>query len=166
MRAHGPLVSLIEYYNRFPRTLYPLVNTHIEIDYPLGMHILIATLNKLWNLFPGQAVLVYGGILSSLIPPLFFLLTYSIAKSNFLSLVGALTSFFIHPSGIMTKWILGHFFNGTYPNLTALTIIIAMMIIEILSTEKNLKNKIRPPFFFLLIFKEQNCKVSFLLKIA
>lgn len=113
--AHGSLVSLLRYNGHQSFTLQPL--SPYPLYYPTGLHLLAATIAELTGMYSGEAVLVTGGIIISLIPPLLFSLTYLMTRSSTFSFVAYLSAFYIHSQRSMELWLLGYFYNGPYPNL-------------------------------------------------
>lgn len=117
--AHGPFVSLIEYYGRL--NLRPvLINV---VYYPQGLHVTAATFNTLTNLYPAQVVFILGASFIILIPPLIYSLTYSATNSKLLSLLAFSSVFIPHPSLNLEKWIVGYFYNGPYACLMGYLIV-------------------------------------------
>ncbi|MGQ9722046.1 MAG: hypothetical protein ACUVXA_12075 [Candidatus Jordarchaeum sp.] len=122
LSGHGPFTSLLLYNGKIITTLEPLASN--PLHYPIGFHVVAANIASWFHLFPGEAVFLLGGLTIILIPLLMYSLTYMLTKSIPLSLLVYFSVFMIHPSGHLEKWIVGFFYNGPYPNLTAFMIVI------------------------------------------
>jgi len=110
--GHGPFVSVIEAEGRVS-----VKSVWLSSPYPLGFHATVATFNQIFRLYPGQAVLVLGVVISALLPLIIYSIVFIFTRSILLSSVGYLSTFYVHSSGNLEKFILGPFFNGPYPNL-------------------------------------------------
>jgi hypothetical protein len=110
--GHGPLVSAIE-----AEGFITIRSIWFSSFYPRGFHATVATFNQIFRLYPGQAILVLGLVISALLPLIIYAIVFISTRSILLSLVGYLSTFYVHSSGHMEKFILGPFFNGPYPNL-------------------------------------------------
>jgi hypothetical protein len=113
--GHGYLVSLILSKGYTPTNLYPIVN--YPLYYPSGFHTFVASIVPLTGFLPGEAVVLVGAVLISLIPIMLFSMSYVLTRSYLLSLIPFLASFYIHPSGYLGTWVMGFFYNGPYPNM-------------------------------------------------
>jgi hypothetical protein len=127
--GHGLYVSLLRYNRRLSFTFVPL-SPYYDY-YPRGFHTFVADFAELTGLYSGEAVLVTGAFLSSLIPSLLFSLTYITTNSLTLSLVPYLASFHIHSSEHLERWVFGYFYNGPYPCLTGILgyVLLASLIV-------------------------------------
>ena len=135
--GHGLLTSLLRYTGKLSFTLEPLIQ--FPFYYPAGMHVFAANLADLMGLFSGEAVLVTGALISSLIPPLLFSLTYITTRSSVVSLLPFLASFYIHSSGPLMTWIMGYFYNGPYPNLFGFLLSILVVCLLIFARKGSLR---------------------------
>jgi len=118
--GHGPFISVIEAEGRVS-----VKSVWLSSPYPLGFHATVATFNQIFRLYPGQAVLVLGVVISALLPLIIYAIVFIFTHSILLSLVGYLSTFYVHTSGDAEKFILGPFFNGPYPNLMGYLILFA-----------------------------------------
>lgn len=112
MSGIGPLVSLIEYNGRLPFSPNPIL-----ILYPPGFHILTATFNSVWRLYPAQAIYVLGGAIAGLIPLVVYSLTFFLSRSKALSLMAFSCTFISDPLNL-ERWVMGYFYNGPYVCMT------------------------------------------------
>jgi hypothetical protein len=165
--ATAPLVSLIQFAGKLPLEPSPIL-----ILYPPGFHILTAMVNELLRLYPAEAVFLMGASIIIQLPILIYSLTYIITRSKIFSIIAFLSTFLIHPSGNLEKWLVGYFFNGVYPALCGFYIVlsyISMLSLFIIDDKRNswivLKRKLMlsfiyiislvlsyPPFALLIIF--------------
>jgi hypothetical protein len=118
----GPLVSLVEFAGKLPIEPSPIL-----ILYPPGFHVLVATFNTLLKLYPAEAVFLISASTITLIPPLLYSLTYITTRSKAFSTIAFFSTFLIHSSGNLEKWVVGYFFNGVYPSLSGFLIIVTFM---------------------------------------
>lgn len=127
--GHGLYVSLLRYNGRLSFTFEPL--SPYKDYYPRGFHTFVADFAELTGLYSGEAVLVTGAFLSSLMPSLLFSLTYITTNSLILSLVSYLVSFYIHSTGHLERWVFGYFYNGPYPCFTGILcyVLLASLIV-------------------------------------
>jgi len=116
--GHGPFVSAIEAEGRVS-----MKSVWLSTPYPQGFHATVATFNQIFRLYPGEAILVLGLVTSTLLPLIIYAIVFISTRSILLSLVGYLSTFYVHSSGHLEKFILGPFFNGPYPNLTGYLIL-------------------------------------------
>ena len=130
LSLHGPLISLFLFNGRLTPTLQPLVPWILY--YPPGFHVLAANIASWFNIFPGEAALLLGGSATILIFWLIYSLTYIYSNSKLLSTAVLLSPFVYHPSGHLSRWIIGFLYNGTYPSLVA--ILLSMFSITMLAT--------------------------------
>lgn len=141
LSLHGPLTSLLLFNGKITTTLEPLSSS--QLYYPVGFHTVAANFASWFHLFPGEAVFLLGGFVVILIPLILCSLTYMITKSIPLSLLVYFAFFIIHPSGHMGRWMLGYFYNGPYPSLTAFMIIIFSICILSLEYVRNEKQQVK-----------------------
>jgi hypothetical protein len=146
--GHGPFVSVIEAEGR----VY-MKSVWLSTPYPQGFHATVATFNQIFGLYPGQAVLVLGAVISALLPLIIYAIVFVPTRSILLSLVGYLSAFYVHSSSNMEKFLLGPFFNGPYPNLMGYLILFTY--IALLCSVPDLSSKLNRKWFWfigLLIF--------------
>jgi hypothetical protein len=127
--GHGLYISLLRYNRRLTFLFEPL--SPYSDYYPRGFHVFVANLAELTGLYSGEAVLVTGAFLSSLMPPLLFSLTYIATKSMILSLIPYLVSFHIHSAKNLEMWVFGYLYNGPYPCFTSILyyVLLACLIV-------------------------------------
>ena len=116
---HGLYISLANFQGKTPLSLFPLpVVGHAQIiDYPLGFHMLGATLDNLMGLPPGQMMLLVAVGAMALLPVVTFALTYTFTHSNLASIISTLV-FLLPPvrSGqFLEMFPLGYLYDGVYP---------------------------------------------------
>jgi hypothetical protein len=119
--VHGPLVSLILYDGKLPTSWFPITN--LPLHYPPGFHIIPASFDTSWGIYPGQAVLIYGASILPLLTLLIYSLVWIITESVMASIAGALSVLYVMP-GRADTWAVGYFYNGPYPNLLAFLIVV------------------------------------------
>ncbi|MFB0562650.1 MAG: hypothetical protein ACETWM_15700 [Candidatus Lokiarchaeia archaeon] len=126
--AHGPYTSLLLYSGKITLTLEPL--SSLPVWYPMGYHTVAAHFASWFDIFPGEAVFLLGGLIIILIPLITYSLTYLFTKSIPLSLLTYFATFIIHPEyGHWGRWLMARFYVGAYPNLAALLIVIFSTVI-------------------------------------
>ena len=134
--GNGPLVSLIEFAGKLPIEPSPII-----LLYPPGFHVITATFNSMLKLYPAEAVFLVGSSIIILVPQLLYGLTYVATRSKTFSTVAFFATFLIHPSGHLDKWIVGYFFNGTYPSLMGFLIILTFMnLLALIDTDCSKKD--------------------------
>ncbi len=145
---HGVLVSLFLTNMRLPSTYFPLSNEVIQ--YPLGYHAVSALLALHLRIYPAEALLLFGSIIVSLISPLLYSAIYLKTKSIPFSSIGFLAGFIIHPTGYATKWLLGYYYNGTYPVLVGFIFLLLFIILisELPKAGESTKGNILPLLVF------------------
>jgi hypothetical protein len=141
--GHGPFVSVIEAEGR----VY-MKSVWLSTPYPQGFHATVATFNQIFRLYPGQAVLVLGVVISALLPLIIYAIVFISTRSILLSLVGYLSAFYVHSSGNMEKFLLGLFFNGPYPNLMGYLILFTY--IALLCSVPDLSSKPNRKWFWFI----------------
>jgi len=153
LSLHGPATSILLWNGKIISTLEPV--SSLPLYYPIGFHVLAANIALWFHLFPGEAVFLLGGLSIILIPLLLYSLTYTLTKSMPLSILVYFSMFIIHPSGELSRWVVGYFYNGPYPNLTAFMMVILSIyvlgLIEYRQPEK-LKQYYLMGFITLLFF--------------
>jgi hypothetical protein len=122
---HGPLVALIQYQGHLPTTLDPLLE-NAPPAYPLGFHVLVATWNTLFNYYPAQIVLITGGLVVALIPPLIYSIVFIRTKSVLFASISYAFVYLIDPVRL-DRWLVGYFYNGPYPSLLGYLIVLAFV---------------------------------------
>lgn len=133
--GHGLYVSLLRY-NRRLSFMFEQLSSYMDY-YPRGFHVFAANLAELTGLYSGEAVLVTGAFLSSLMPPLLFSLTYMVTGSLILSLIPYLASFYIHSTGHLGRWVFGYFYNGPYPCFTGILCYVLLTCLLVLFRKSN-----------------------------
>lgn len=141
--GHGPFVSVIEAEGR----VY-MKSVWLSTSYPQGFHATVATFNQIFRLYPGQAILVLGLVISALLPLIIYAIVFISTRSILLSLVGYLSTFYVHSSGNLEKFILGPFFNGPYPNLMGYLILFTY--IALLCSVPDLSSRPNRKWFWLM----------------
>ncbi|MEM3562505.1 MAG: hypothetical protein QXR19_04710 [Candidatus Jordarchaeaceae archaeon] len=119
---HGPFTSALLYNGKITLTLEPISSG--QVSYPMGFHTVAAHFASWFNIFPGEAVFLLGGLIIILIPLLMYSLAYVFTKSISLSLLTYFATFIIHPSFHLERWMVGYFYNGPYPNLAGFLIVL------------------------------------------
>lgn len=118
--SHGMFTSLILYYNRVRPELNP---------YPLGFHVLSAFLSSFTGIYPGMANHLMAAIPASLIPSAVYSIAYLRTKSRLLPMLAYLSTYLVHPSLHLARWMFGVFYNGTYPVVLGLLFTITIFIL-------------------------------------
>lgn len=136
---HGIYISRILYYQKVPVS-----------GYPLGFHTLCAIISLIFGIFPGESMLVVAAAITALIPCVLYSVTYTKTKSRIFSLIPYLAGFVVYPH-LLTLWIMGYFYNGSYPFLAGLLFMLAF--IEIICLSDGSRNSAMVPsrFLFLLL---------------
>ena len=126
--SHGTITSLILYNDKLPSTFAPISNSPFQVwQYPLLFHIPSAMVSTITGTYPGQAMLVLGGLISVLIPSLLYSIVYVKTESVTFSLLSYTLAFMI-PIGNLLQFrniLFSNFLNGTYPNHLANLFVIA-----------------------------------------
>ncbi|MEM1510536.1 MAG: hypothetical protein QW096_11790 [Thermofilaceae archaeon] len=135
--AHGLQVSLLRYNGKILLTLEPL-SPDIN-HYPRGFHVFVANLSELTGLYSGETVFITGAFLSALMPSLLFSITYMLTDSFALSLIPYITSFHVHSTRHLEKWIFGYFFNGPYPCFSAMIFFMLLISLLVIFQKENSK---------------------------
>jgi hypothetical protein len=141
--GHSPFVSAIEAEGRVS-----MESVWFSSFYPRGFHATVATFNQIFRLYPGQAILVLGIVVSALLPLIIYAIVFISTRSILLSLVGYLSTFYVHSLGHLEKFILGPFFNGPYPNLTGYLILFTY--IALLCSVPDLSSKPNRKWFWFI----------------
>jgi hypothetical protein len=144
--AHGLYVSLLRYNRRLSLSFEPL-NPYRDY-YPRGFHTFAADFAELTGLYSGEAVLVMGAFLSSLMPSLLFSLTYIMTNSLILSLIPYLATFHIHSTMHLERWVFGYFYNGPYPCFTGMLGYVLLVSLIVIFRKHNSPKIL---FFILLV---------------
>jgi hypothetical protein len=135
--SHGFYTSLIIYDQRIPMSFHPFVNW--SFYYPLGLHLDAAFLSLLLGLYPGEAVLLFGGILMIALTSLIFTFTFILTRSRPLSLLAYVLVFLTYSPGSgggdLENWVFGYLFNGTYPNIFGLLIVLLSLTVIVLHSK-------------------------------
>jgi len=134
--SHGPLVSTFLFNGRLTLSLEPLAP--YSLYYPPGFHVLAANIASWFDILPGEAILLVAGSTIVLVFWLMYSLTYMYTRSKLLSTAVFLSPFVFHPSAHLSRWIVGFFYNGTYPSLLAILLAtFSITILALLDTHAN-----------------------------
>ena len=127
IQNHGLYTSLIDHNGKFLSSMSPLWPLE-TIKAPQGLHILAASYASLFDIFPGESFFVTGTAIIILIILTVFSTVYILTRSLSFSTLAMVTTFYIHPSGNLERWLVGYFFNGPYPNLYAYLILFLFIV--------------------------------------
>lgn len=123
---HGGITSLFLYKGKivfaYDVFSYSLITT------PIGFHSLVANLSLLLGLYPGESIFILGALVTGLLPVLTYVLAYINTKSITLSILSS-SLCFVFFSYNYESWILGHFFNGPYPNIFGYLSIFVFLVV-------------------------------------
>ncbi len=148
---HSNFVSLLILNGKFGLSLTPIA-PEFPFNFPPGFHILAANYALLTGALPAETVFLLGGAITILIQVLFFMVAYVATKSISLSALGYFSTFAIHPSLNLERWVLGYFYNGPYPFLFAISGIVCFFAVLILrETEGGWKSWPQPAFLPFMI---------------
>lgn len=144
-KTHGYLLSVILYEDKIPLA-HPFWPG--PFYYPIGFHVLgtvISFFSEFFSesmkmllypgeavkllIYPGEAVLITGALIAALIPSLLYSLIYIKTRSAAFSLLGYFSVYIIHPSLNLERWIVGYFYDGTFPFLLGVLAIITSFIL-------------------------------------
>ncbi|MHA1364630.1 MAG: hypothetical protein ACTSP1_19245, partial [Candidatus Freyarchaeota archaeon] len=128
MLAHGPYTSLLVFNGKITLTLEPI--STLPVVYPMGFHIVAANFVSWFDLLPGEAVFLLGGLLIILIPLILYSLTYLLTRSIPLSLLTYFGMFIVNPEyWHWGRWLMARFYAGPYPGLEGILIVIFSIVI-------------------------------------
>jgi hypothetical protein len=126
--AHGPYTSLLVYNGKITTTLEPL--SPLPVTYPMGFNVVAANFASWFNLFPGEAVFLLGGLIIILIPLISYSLTSIFTRSIPLSLLTFFATFIVNPEyWNWQRWLMARFYAGPYPGLAGILITIFSIVI-------------------------------------
>lgn len=92
--------------------------------YPLGFHFFVASNSLLFEVSPPESVLIFSGILISLIGPIIFSLVYQLTRSIALGSIVLLSAFSIAPVfHNLDSYYWGLFVQGMIPNIGGVVLI-------------------------------------------
>ena len=151
---HSGFVSLLISNGKFQLYLNPIA-PQFPFNFPPGFHMLAADYSLLVRALPAESVFLLGGAITILIQVLVFLAAYIATKSFGLSILAYSSTFAIHPSPNLERWLLGYFYNGPYPFLFAVCGISCFFILLILrKTEHGSETWAQPslPFFIMTLW--------------
>jgi len=86
------------------------------IYYPFSFHALSAYLSLLLGTYPGETVFLLGATIVTVIPMMFYSLTFTTTKSKSIALIPFIGSL-VYEKTNLERWFIGYFYNGPYPNL-------------------------------------------------
>lgn len=124
---HGLITSLIQHNGKFQTSMSPLWPSQ-TIQSPAGLHIVAADYSSLFEIFPGESFFVIGTAIVILIIVSVFSTVYILTRSLTFSTLAMVTTFYIHPSGNLERWLVGYYYNGPYPNLFSYLILFLFII--------------------------------------
>jgi hypothetical protein len=125
--SHGPLTSLILFLGKIPATYSPF--NGLAVHTPLGFHITAGSMSMLFNIYPAEAVFLFGAAILILIPSCLYSLSFIITKSYEVSILAFFSAYLIS-SASLEQWLFGYFFNGPYPNLFGFLSVIIFCVVE------------------------------------
>lgn len=121
--GHGPRTALFLMNQKIPLSPEPYL-----ILYPPGFSALSATFASTLGIYPALAVFELAGAATASIVLGIYLISELMIKNSFIALVPVAFVFVPSPDLNMTRWILGHLLNGTYPNLVAYLILSSLFL--------------------------------------
>lgn len=119
--GHGPRAALFLLNQKIP--MYP---APFLILYPPGFSALSATFASTLGAYPALAVFELAGAATATIVIGIYLISKIITKNAFIALIPVAFIFVPSPDLNMTRWVLGHLLNGTYPNLIGYLLLISL----------------------------------------
>lgn len=125
MNLHGPVTTYLSVDG------YRGVAERVWYFYPFGFHLLPAALVAPFGLYPGEAVFAFGGFVAVLVPLMIFLVTKRLGAPTLLALLAFTAAFVVQPGGNLEEWILGSFFNGTYPEMLGDLIVLLVVLLQV-----------------------------------
>jgi hypothetical protein len=158
--GHGFYTSLIIYFQRIPTSLYPFAN--LGFYYPVGLHVNAAFLSLVLGIYPGEAVLLFGGVLMIALTSLMFSLMYIITKSRMLSLSAYLLLFLTYSTqggGNLEEWVFGYLFNGEHPAIYGFLIVLlllTMIFIHAKTKDQRVLTRLYPMVMIVLLLTYPN----------
>jgi len=144
---HGNGVSLILEHKKIPAMIDPSKELTVYNPrdwYPLGFHALGAIISLIFGIIPGESILVVAAAITAVIPCMLFSVTYTKTHSTIFSLIPYLAGFVVYKPYFL-YWIIGYFYNGTYPFLAGLLFMLAFVELISLSGGSNNSNSIMIP---------------------
>ena len=132
--GHEFLTGLILYHDRITPNFMPFNNN--PLIYGPGLHSLSAFLSKIIGLYPGESVLLTGSFLTAFLPLLVYSFVYYRTSSLPLSLLAYCSTFLLHPTGDLQRWVFGYFFNGAYPPLGGMLFGLLLFLFLSIQNEK------------------------------
>lgn len=121
--GNGPRVALVDINHKVP--LYP---SPYLILYPPGYSILCSAFNSIFATYPAIATFAVAGAILVTLALATYILSYLITKNVFLSLIPLSLVFLPSLDQNLERWAFGHFFNGTYPNLAGILLLMSFFI--------------------------------------
>ena len=108
---------------------------------PIGVPVMASSLTFLFDIFPGEALLLFATAVASLtimsIYSLVFVMTYSTAFSS----LALFSGFYIYPATsdirFLEKWLIGFYYNTPYPTLFGYLTLLTFMVCWIAITHNN-----------------------------
>lgn len=124
--THGAIISLIQFKQKIPPTFSPL--GEMQMYYPPGFHAMAAAFAFVSGVLPGESALLLAAYTTALIPALISSIIYLKTKSIAFSALAYFGPFVI-TTGQNWKWVFGYFFNGTYPCLLGLVLMLTIFFL-------------------------------------
>jgi hypothetical protein len=113
---HGLLTSLLIHNQKLQSTLTPIAPSQPWFE-PFGFHIIAANVSILFEIPPGEAMLIFASAIMILICMLAYSLIYMTTRSIAFSPLGFVSCFYVYPFPNLERWLIGMYYTGTYPNL-------------------------------------------------
>ena len=116
----GLLTSLLVNNQKLQTDLSPVAPSQPWFE-PIGIPVMAANLAFLFNLFPGEALLLLASTIISLILMLIYSIVYAMTGSIAFSSLALFAGFYIYPATsdirFLEKWLIGFYYNTPYPTL-------------------------------------------------
>jgi hypothetical protein len=129
----GFLTSLINHNHKLETNLSPISPAEPWFE-PFGFPLMSSNLSGLFNIFPGESVLVFATTIMVLILLLVYVAVYRLTKSSSLAAMALLSGFYIYPitSDIrfLEKWLVGYYYNTPYPTLFGYLAFLQFIVIQ------------------------------------
>lgn len=116
----GILTSILVNNHKLQTNLSPIAASQPWFE-PIGVPVMSANLAFLFNLFPGEALLLFASTVISLILMSIYSIVYIMTKSVAFSSLALFSGFYIYPATsdirFLEKWLIGFYYNTPYPTL-------------------------------------------------
>jgi hypothetical protein len=129
----GFLTSLINYNHKLETNLSPISPAEPWFE-PFGFPLMSSNLSLLFNIFPGESVLVLATTIIILILLLVYVAVFRLTKSSSLAVMALFSGFYIYPITndirFLEKWLIGYYYNTPYPTLFGYLAVLQFIVLQ------------------------------------